>query len=58
MSAPEGKSPMNVKCGKCNHVWTAAWLPMEMRKVAKVIGKLHCPACGNDAKDIYLAPSP
>jgi len=49
------RDPFNVRCGKCGHVWTAAWLPMEASLFAKVTGKPHCPSCGNGPKAIYVA---
>jgi len=50
------RSPFNVQCDKCQHVWTAAWLPMEARTFAKVTARLHCPSCGNGPKEIFAAP--
>lgn len=51
-----GRSPLNVRCGSCQHVWTAAWLPMEMALVARTVGRAHCPACGTGPKGLFVAP--
>jgi hypothetical protein len=59
MNAPgPGRKPFNVRCGKCDHLWPAAWLPMEVSLFAKATSNLHCPSCGNGPKGIYVAPSP
>jgi hypothetical protein len=49
------KSPFNVRCGDCQHVWAAAWLPMEMFKVAKIVRHLTCPKCAAPSKRIFMA---
>lgn len=49
-------SPFNVRCAACEHVWTAAWLPIEAMKFATLTKNLHCPNCGNGPKKIYAAP--
>lgn len=54
-SLAPSRQPFNVKCGSCKHVWTAAWLPMEMGLCARLLGKAHCPACGNGPKGIFVA---
>ena len=54
----EGRRPFNARCGKCSHTWPAAWLPMEMSLVAKLTIGIHCPACGNGPKGIFVATTP
>lgn len=52
---PEGKtSRMWVKCGPCEHVWVAAYLPMPMAKAARAIKRAYCPVCG-ELKKIFIA---
>jgi Zn finger protein HypA/HybF involved in hydrogenase expression len=46
------KQPFGARCIKCGHTWTAAFLPMEMATFARLVGALHCPACGADSKDL------
>lgn len=58
LSPIEKKAPVNVACEPCGHVWTAAWTPMLMSKMAKLMGSLHCPNCSNGPKKIFLAKSP
>ena len=49
------RSPFNVRCGSCKHVWTAAWLPMEMSACARLLLGARCPACGHGPKGIFVA---
>lgn len=58
LSAIEKKAPFNVRCEPCGYIWTAAWLPMPMGRLAKLTGSLHCPNCGNGPKKIFLAAMP
>lgn len=51
------KRPMRVQCGKCDHIWPAAYLPMEMGKVAALLKRVMCPMCGAAAKDIFCLES-
>lgn len=53
--SPPDRRPMRARCGGCGHQWVAAWLPMECGRFVKVIQGLHCPSCGTDAKQIFLA---
>lgn len=48
------KQPMQVQCGKCDHEWIAAWTPMEMGKMAKLLKGLRCPMCAATSKNIFL----
>lgn len=54
--ASPARSPFNVRCGSCSHVWTAVWLPMEAGLFAKVTRRVLCPACGHGPKGIGVAP--
>lgn len=49
----EPRTPFNVKCGACQHVWQAAMLPMPLARMASLLKGLHCPDCGADSKQIY-----
>jgi hypothetical protein len=49
-------NPFNVRCGECEHVWTAALLPMEMAAAARLLMNVRCPNCGNGPKKIFCAP--
>jgi hypothetical protein len=52
-AAPEGpKQPQPARCGKCNHVWIVAYLPMDVSGFARIAKGARCPMCG-DAK-VYL----
>jgi formate dehydrogenase maturation protein FdhE len=48
------KRPMQVQCVQCGHVWTAAYLPMEMGKVATLLKRVMCPMCAAGVKDLFL----
>ena len=41
---------MWVRCGKCEHKWLAAYLPMELEKVARIMRRLSCPKCAEIRK--------
>lgn len=51
----EPRKPFWVKCLDCSHVWAAAYVPMEVSKFCKAVGKLHCPNCAAGAKRITPA---
>lgn len=51
------RQPFNVRCGACGHVWTAAYTPMGMTRLGKVLKNIHCPACGEPSKNIFLDTS-
>ena len=53
-SAPESKTPMRASCKTCEHVWTFAWLPMELTAWAKLAKGLCCPYCGQGNKRIFV----
>ena len=61
LAANEAKQPLYVLCGACKHVWVAAYTPMEITRIAKVLKGIHCPACGapseNICIDVEAAPS-
>lgn len=46
---------IHVRCEDCGHSWIAAYLPMAMAKVAKLMKGIACPKCGAAAKRIFLA---
>lgn len=37
--------PLNVRCGSCQHVWAAGYLPLELSAVATLLGSARCPLC-------------
>lgn len=41
------RKPFWVKCRKCAHCWTAAYLPMEVDTFAKIATRAACPMCGD-----------
>lgn len=43
----ESKSGFWAKCRACAHCWIVCYLPMEITKAAKLIGKAACPNCGD-----------
>ena len=53
--ADEPKRPFWAKCWGCGHCWPAAYLPMPMGLAGKVLGKLHCPMCGEGPKKVGIA---
>lgn len=55
--ASTSRTPVIVHCGKCAHEWTVAYAPMEMRKIAVIIGAARCPSCGERAKNIFMGPA-
>lgn len=40
-------------CGECSHVWTLAYLPMDLTKVADICKRAICPACA--CKKVFVA---
>lgn len=50
-----GGSWLRVRCLECGHHWIAVKLPMELGKIAELLGSLHCPACAADASRIVTA---
>lgn len=55
---PPDRTPFIVHCAKCQHTWTACYLPMEVGKVARLIRRLCCPFCGTTAKDVRMGEAP
>ena len=51
----EKREPFNVICGGCEHIWTAAYTPMEMGVFAKLLKGVRCPNCGGASKNIFLS---
>lgn len=45
--ADEATRPLWVRCRQCAHCWPAAWLPMEVGKIASLVGRAMCPKCGD-----------
>lgn len=43
------RRPFWVQCTACQHIWAAAYLPMEVKTFAKC-AKASCPNCGNGPK--------
>lgn len=54
----EPKDPFVVRCEECEHRWTAAYTPMELGKMAKLLTGVSCPMCGASSKHIFLAGEP
>lgn len=53
--AGKPKTPLNARCGGCQHIWPALYLPMPLTSAAKVMGSINCPACGNGPSGIFVA---
>jgi len=45
------KKPFWVHC-ECGHEWIAAYIPMPMERMSRLLKGLRCPMCGG--KDIFL----
>ncbi len=43
------RSPCHVTCSDkaCNHVWVAAYYPMEAELFCRILARATCPMCGN-----------
>lgn len=48
------KEHVEVECGACGHAWVAAYIPMEMGKLGRLLKGLHCPSCGESSKGLFL----
>lgn len=48
-----GGDKLWLTCKPCAHTWIAAYLPMEMSKVGKLLKGARCPKCGDKA--IFMA---
>lgn len=51
------REPFLVRCEVCDHVWVAAWLPLRLDAMGKLLKGLCCPDCGQDASRIFQAPA-
>lgn len=50
----EKKTPFNGRCGGCGHVWTIAYIPMELTKFSTITKAAKCPMCATGSKNIYF----
>jgi len=48
------RKPFRVRCGKCSHKWIAAYTPMQMGPMAKVLKAIRCPMCAETARNIFV----
>lgn len=48
--------PLNGQCYSCGHVFHVANLPISLEKVAELMKRAACPACG-EIKRIFVASS-
>jgi hypothetical protein len=48
-----GKTPFNVMCEKCKHIWTALYTPMPMADAARILKSLRCPVCASTSADHF-----
>ena len=46
--------PLKGRCGKCEHVFVVAHLPMPLSTAAEVMLRATCPSCGSK-RPIYVA---
>lgn len=44
------KQPLELQCGGCDHVWTVAYLPLEVDMIAEMFESSRCPMCFKWAK--------
>jgi hypothetical protein len=51
----EERKPFWAKCDECAHCWPAAYLPIELGKIGKMLKGLHCPMCGAPSKNLRIA---
>lgn len=51
----EAKKPFCAKCKDCDHVWIAAYYPMDMVTFGAIMRDLRCPMCGVGAN--YITPA-
>lgn len=49
------RAPFLVRCGKCGHVWPAAYLPMPVPEFVRATRNLRCPMCAAGSKDVFVA---
>ena len=40
------KQPFRVQCDVDGHIWIAAYTPMEMGALARILKSIRCPMCG------------
>ena len=53
------RTPVWLKCRRCDVRWIAAYLPMPMATFARLMKRAACPVCGIHHEDIYLSdPGP
>jgi hypothetical protein len=50
-----GDEPFLAKCGACGHIWTALYLPMDIRAAARILSRVTCPKCAAGPKQITPA---
>lgn len=50
-----GDKPFWCRCSRCQHVWPAAYLPMEMNKLAAIMSRTICPKCAARGKSLNPA---
>lgn len=53
--APNASLPFFAKCADCGHIWPAAYYPMELAKIAKILLAAMCPKCGASGDRILVA---
>jgi len=46
------------KCGKCDHVWIVAYLPMDIPPLVRIMRAARCPMCANGPKRVCLTDDP
>lgn len=49
------RKPFWVKCSACQHVWAAAYAPMELAAMARLLKSARCPNCAHGPKGIFIA---
>ncbi len=46
--------PMMVDCGKCEHTWAIAYLPMEVSTLVDIMSKAKCPVCAAGRRHVFI----
>jgi rubredoxin len=47
---------MWMRCGKCQHSWAPASLPIEVRQFLRLMKGIRCPSCGAGGRDMFFGP--
>lgn len=51
----DGRKPFLVRCGECDHVWPAGYVPMPMTRMADILRSARCPSCATPSSRLFAA---